>query len=397
MSCKFWSLFFITLFFNVSLFASQCVELFPTYIAKTSELFKTQDHNFFYSQLKDSGLSEKSLRLEILHELVPPKSPFYDHVRVRAINTYNSSKTSYEGLVDVLHIALDGAMSVKSYPIHVVEGSIINKANILNFLAKEFKSQFHILDLKTMLNEAYQNKDFLKAVIQDVAKHHNWGALDSVPTVQRSGKGYRLKNYFRLKEKVFSRTLDKMMAKIQRPTSVELFKIERVDDLLAARIVVKSSSPLLDKHFVNKNLTKILKKHKAKIVNIEKKGVDDVKASGYSAVHITIANSQNRHEIQIMTEAMSIWHRWEHHIYKTKHLYNKEYRMALESYSRDLAELVSLLEKQISQKKLFFKTRKDGVTEESFAQLNQYYQKHYRIQSEHIFTQEHIAEVLQAK
>ena len=71
--------------------------------------------------------------------------------------------------------------------------------------------------------------------------------------------------------------------------------------------------------------------------------------------------------------------------------------MALESYSRDLAELVSLLEKQISQKKLFFKTRRNGVTEESFAQLNQYYQKHYRIQSEHIFTQEHIAEVLQAR
>lgn len=397
MSCRFLSLFFITLLFNVSLVASQCIELFPTYIAKTSELFKTPDHNFFYSQLKDSGLSEKSLRLEVLHELVPPKSPFYDHVRVRVINTYNASKTSYEGLVDVLHIALDGTMSVKSYPVHVVEGAIINKANILNFLAKEFKTQFHILDLKTMLNEAYQNKDFLKAVIQDVAKHHNWGALDSVPTVQRSSKGYRLKNYYRLKEKVFSRTLDKMIAKIQRPTSVELFKIERVDDLLAARIVVKSSSPLLDKHFVNKNLTKILKKHKAKIVYIEKKGVDDVKASGYSAVHITIANSQNRHEIQIMTEAMSIWHRWEHQIYKTKHLYNKEYRHALEAYSRDLAELINLLEKQISQKKLFFKTRKDGVTEESFAQLNQYYQKHYRIQSEHIFTQEHITEVLQAR
>lgn len=389
-------LFFVVLIScSYSVFASQCVELFPRYIHNTTELFKAPSYDFYFTQLKDSGLSEKALKLQVLHQLIHPENVFYDHVRVRVTSSYDL-KSTFDGMVEVLHLAFDGSLQIKSYPVHVFDGVILNKTNAQMFLQKAFNEQkkLNFLDLKKILNQAYKNKSFLESVLQDVAKHHNWGSLNSLPAQDRSLKSYRLKNYYRLKEKIFSRTLDKMKAKLQRPTSASFYKIDKVDDVLAARIIVKSSSPLLDKHFVKKHFSKILKKHKAYIVRIEKKGVDDVKASGYNAIHVTIANEKNRHEIQIMTESMSVWHKWEHHIYKTKYQYSYEYRKALESYSTELAQMIKTLEKQISQKKLFFKTRSSGVTAESFEKLNNLYQKHYHIHSGHLFNKEFISEVL---
>lgn len=394
--CLFALIIFLFVSIQTPLFASQCVSLFPSHVKQKTELFEAPSHEFLHSQLADSGLTAEGLKLDVLHQLIQPQNAFYDHVRVRSVNRYKSPD-SFEGMVDVLHFSRDGSIEVKSYPVHVLDGAVLNKLNIKSFLDQQFKIQARILDLKNMLFDAYNNKDFVETIIEEVAKRHNWGALNSIPNTYNTRDSYRLKNYYRLKEKVFIRSFDKMKDKILRPTSAHLFKLDMIDDLLAARIVVKSSSPLLDKHFVKKNLSKVLKKYKAQIVEIEKKGVDDPKASGYSAIHVTIANEKNRHEIQIMTEAMSIWHKWEHVIYKSKHLYSNEYRKALESYSSELAFLVKQLEKQKTQKKLFFKTRKSIVNEESFLQLNRHVQKYDHLQPEHIFNKDLISELLHSR
>lgn len=151
---------------------------------------------------------------------------------------------------------------------------------------------------------------------------------------------FRVKSPGSLKAKIFDRTMS-------FSKTGKAFTLEDLADIVGVRVVVPLESPLLtttDAAFWGRELGV----DPLKIKEIEMKGSAQDRAKGryYTALHLNLEVT-GRIEIQIMTEPMSIWHKWDHaQVYKPLKKVDpnvhEKLKLYSQSWSRIIAELDSL-------------------------------------------------------
>lgn len=128
----------------------------------------------------------------------------------------------------------------------------------------------------------------------------------------------------------------------------KIFHLEDIKDVIGVRLVVPSDSILLERFYGKEDWATLLDIPKEKIFEIEEKGsfTDLKKNRFYRAIHLIIESDGGiSYELQIMSKAMSYWHKWDHqHVYKGKSNRTPRYQKTLQTYSRFWAQLIRLLE-----------------------------------------------------
>lgn len=399
---------------------------------------------FLQVQQNELGKTDEQLNLDILHQVIDPSNPFYDHVRFTFSDQYRElNKNSYDGQFEVITLNLAGEIRWEAINVHLInrqlsENDTYKMRKLINIaLAKSVKK----LDLFSKLKSAYEHRDLFRHVLMGLIDISRLGIMvpDSYQNyLDNQGKRkrkkisnlklgevdkpklkgvFRQKNYYSLKDKIFSRAQTRQASQsFYNSNTSGRYNESEIGDLLAGRLLVRSTSPLVffdvfekknDHHQLMRNIEnelgssfnglfkKLKKNQHAGFRSGELLDVDfESKKSGYEAIHLTIELNGERRELQIMSVAMNRWHSWEHNVYKQKDSFADNYRYNMNLYTGAVANLLKTWDYQQRRKILNPKWRigrrpeinnDKPITLNDFKEINANFSNIYGIRSEHLF------------
>ena len=157
---------------------------------------------------------------------------------------------------------------------------------------------------------------------------------------------YRFKDASSLKTKIFDR-LKKFNA------DGKPYRLIDLADVLGFRITLDPQSSML-RHAKKEDWAEWLGVDPKKIFELEIKGTESDIAAGkyYQALHFNIIGKDGANfEVQVMSEPISVWHRWDHkNVYKNSDKSSVEFTK-LKKYSDFWGQLINVLSKGPVQKK----------------------------------------------
>lgn len=208
----------------------------------------------------------------------------------------------------------------------------------------EFKQTKSPLDVQKILDSvplAHQQR--VEEYLNQVASHYSKvvDALKPLALKHQALLKFRLKDQDSLRNKIKARAQE-------YPSSFgRLFHLSDLHDLIGARIIVQTGSPL--HRFTDKAefWAEKLNIQPEQILEVEIKGKekDCQKGKCYRAAHLVIQLFEGvRFELQIHSKVMNYWHRWDHkNVYKNTQVTNDE-RNRLKQYSLAWVKTIRALE-----------------------------------------------------
>ena len=179
--------------------------------------------------------------------------------------------------------------------------------------------------ISTMIAQAQRSSVRAHAKLASVAKHEG------------AELTYRLKGLASLKEKIVDR-----IDHFPKETGRE-FSLMDLADVMGFRMVTSFSSKLL-KLQTKSEWAQVLDLPESSILEIEFKGTEEHVLNGrfYTATHLKVRGEDRQvFELQVMTRAMEIWHKWDHpNVYKSHFGENPADVKNLKSYSAAWAKLI---------------------------------------------------------
>ena len=160
---------------------------------------------------------------------------------------------------------------------------------------------------------------------------------------------YRFKDATSLKLKIFDR--------LKKFTSDKKnYKLIDLSDVLGFRITLNPQSNML-RHTGKEDWAEWLGINLKNIYELEIKGTDQDIAAGkyYRALHFNIIGKDSTNfEVQVMSESMAVWHRWDHkNVYKNSDKASAEFNK-LKKYSEFWGQLIYSLSKGPAKTKTDF-------------------------------------------
>jgi ppGpp synthetase/RelA/SpoT-type nucleotidyltranferase len=184
---------------------------------------------------------------------------------------------------------------------------------------------------------SYSEKHFLTNLMTraQMSLRRNYLHLDSIAKSEGVELRYRLKDLSSIKEKIVDRILNFPKEKGRG------FKVQDLIDVMGFRLILPMNSPLL--HLSGKaEWARVLKLPEGSIVDIRQKGSEEDTAKGryYTAIHLEVRGADGQvFEIQVMSKAMAVWHKWDHPlVYKGREA--DPHYSSLEAYSAAWAKVI---------------------------------------------------------